>query len=140
MGGLDRQVLAEKAAAIERHLRRVSERLPPNVEDFVPGTDAADAVILNLWQAVQVAIDLALATCLHLGLGTPESYGEAFTRLAAAGHIGDDLARRLVQAAGFRNQVAHAYGNLDMERVYRAAERGPEDLRAFVAALEELER
>lgn len=36
MGGLDRQVLAEKAAAIERHLRRVSQRLPSGAGDLEP--------------------------------------------------------------------------------------------------------
>lgn len=71
-------------------------------------------------------------------MGGLESCGEAFSPLAAAGHLDDDLARRLVQAAGFRNQVAQVYGNLDRERVYRAGERGPEDLRSFVAALEKL--
>lgn len=140
MGGLDRQVLAEKAAAIERHLRRVSQRLPADPDDLEPATDATDAVVLHLWQAVQLVIDLALAACLHLNLGTPESYGDAFARLAGVGYLDDDLARRLVRAAGFRNQVAHAYENLDMKRVYDAAEQGPHDLRAFLAALERLVR
>jgi len=138
MGSLDRQLLAEKAAAVERHLRRVAERLPAEPGGLEPNTDASDAVILHLWQAVQLVIDLALATCLQLDLGTPENYGDAFARLRDAGHLDEDLARRLVRAAGFRNQVAHAYEKLDMERVREAAERGPEDLRAFLSVLETL--
>lgn len=140
MGGLDREILAEKAAAIERHLDRVSQRLPAKAADLEPATDATDAVVLHLWQAVQLVIDLALAACLHLNLGTPENYGDAFARLAEAKYLDADLAQRLVRAAGFRNQVAHAYENLDMERVYQAAERGPDDLRAFLAALQRLVR
>lgn len=135
MGGLDRQVLAERAAAIERHLERVAARLPADAEDFGPSTDASDAVVLHLWQAVQLTIDLALAACLHLKLGTPENYGDAFTRLAESGHLDDALARRLVRAAGFRNLVAHAYEQMDMARVYRAAEEGPADLRAFLGVV-----
>lgn len=134
MGGLDRPVLAERAAAIERHLRRVEARLPARPEDFKPGTDASDVVILHLWQAVQLTIDLALAACLHLKLGSPQDYGDAFQKLAEAGDLDEDLARRLVRAAGFRNQVAHAYEKLDLARVYRAAQEGPADLRAFLAA------
>ena len=136
MGGLDRPVLAEKAAAIERHLARVESRLPSDPEDFKPSTDASDVVILHLWQAVQLTIDLALAACLHLKLGTPQDYGDAFRRLAEAGHLDGHLAKRLVQAAGFRNQVAHAYEKLDMTRVHRAAKEGPADLRAFLAAVQ----
>jgi uncharacterized protein YutE (UPF0331/DUF86 family) len=136
MGGLDRPVLAEKVAAIERHLGRVEARLPADPEDFKPSTDATDAVILHLWQAVQLTIDLALAACLHLKLGTPEDDGDAFQKLAEAGYLGENLARRLVQASGFRNQVAHAYEKLDLARVHRAAAEGPADLRAFLAAVE----
>jgi len=33
-----------------------------------PVTDASDAVILHLWQATQLAIDLAMAACLSLKL------------------------------------------------------------------------
>ena len=36
-----------------------------------------------------------------------------------------------------KNAVAHAYGKLDMDRVYLAAREGPADLRAFLAALAE---
>ncbi len=92
-------------------------------------------MILHLWQAVQLTIDLAVTACLRFKLGTPEDYGDAFLRLSQAGYVDSDLARRLVRAAGFRNQVAHAYEKLELERVYRAAAEGPADLRAFLAAL-----
>ena len=124
--------------AVERHLRRVAERLPPSAEQLQPSSDASDAVILHLWQATQIAIDLAMAACLHLKLGTPASYGEAFRMLAAAGRIDAALGDRLVRAAGFRNVVAHAYESLDMQRAHEAATRGPSDLRAFLAALRDV--
>lgn len=135
MAGLDRQILAERAAAIERHLERVAARLPADAAYLEPSTDASDAVILHLWQAVQLTIDLALTACLQLKLGTPENYGDAFSRLEDAGHLDPSLARRLVRAAGFRNLVAHAYEKMDMSRVYRAAAEGPADLRAFLGVL-----
>jgi uncharacterized protein YutE (UPF0331/DUF86 family) len=134
---LDRELLAEKAAAIERHLRRVAEKLPRDFEDFLPMTDASDSVILHLWQAVQSVIDLATAACGHFSLGAPQNYGEAFQRLAESGYLRSELAARLIRAAGFRNVVAHAYEMIDMDRVYRAAQEGPADLRAFLAALQE---
>jgi uncharacterized protein YutE (UPF0331/DUF86 family) len=135
VSGLDRTLLAEKLAAVERHLARVAERLPADPEDLKPATDASDAVILHLWQAVQLVIDLALAACLHHHLGTPTNYGDAFRRLAGAGLLDAELATRLTRAAGFRNVVAHTYERLDMARVHRAATEGPADLRAFFATL-----
>ena len=135
MTPLDKDLLAERAMAAERHPRRVADRLPADPSGFRPGTDASDAVILHLWQAVQIVIDLALSACLHLRLGTPATYADAFHRLAGAGALEASLADRLVRAAGFRNLVAHAYEDLDMMRVHRAASEGPPDLRAFLAAL-----
>ena len=135
MSPLDRDVLAERAMVVDRHLARVAARLPDHPEDLLPATDTSDAVVLHLWQATQLIIDLAMAACLEFALGTPANYGDAFQRLARAGVIDDSLAQRLVRAAGFRNVVAHAYESLDMPRVFRAAKDGPSDLRAFIAAL-----
>jgi uncharacterized protein YutE (UPF0331/DUF86 family) len=138
MSPFDRAVLAERANALNRHLARVGNRLPERESDLVASTDAADAVILHLWQATQIVIDLAVSLCVARGLGTPQSYADAFRRLQEAGVLESDLADRLVRAAGFRNVVAHAYENLDMVRVHRAASAGPADLRVFVRTLEQL--
>ena len=135
MSPFDKALLAERSMAVERHLRRVADRLPQSADQLEPATDAADAVVLHLWQATQIVIDLAMAACLALKLGTPASYADAFRRLQAAGVIDTALADRLVHAAGFRNVVAHAYDSLDMRRVHEAAVRGPADLRGFVAHL-----
>ncbi|MBM3219151.1 MAG: DUF86 domain-containing protein [Candidatus Rokubacteria bacterium] len=124
--------------AVERHLARVRDRLPADPATLRPSTDASDAVILHLWQATQIVIDLAVAACLHLKLGAPASYADAFRRLSAQGHLDADLAARLMRAAGFRNVVAHAYEQLDMVRVHRTASDGPSDLRRFLAALRPL--
>jgi uncharacterized protein YutE (UPF0331/DUF86 family) len=122
-------------AVIEQRLARVKELLPSSSEEIRPMTDPSDLLLFHLWQAVQAAIDLAVAACVHFRLGAPRNDGEAFQRLAQAGFLDPGLAGRLVQAVGFRNAVAHAYHKLDMERVYRAAKEGPADLRAFLAAL-----
>ena len=120
---------------IRRHLARVAERLPVQAAELRPATDASDAVILHLWQAVQVVIDLAVSACLRWDLGAPATYAEAFRRLAGAGIIDEALATRLARAAGFRNVIAHAYDQLDMSRVFRAATEGPRDLETFLSAL-----
>jgi len=131
----DRAVLAERAMAVERHRQRVAERLPASPADMQPATDVSDAVILHLWQATQIVIDLAMAACLTLKLGTPASYADAFRRLEQANVVEAALADRLVRAAGFRHVVAHAYDTLDIRRVHAAATAGPADLRAFLALL-----
>jgi len=120
---------------VRRRLARVAERLPAQISDLQPMTDASDAVILHLWQAVQIVIDLAISTCLQWDLGAPATYAEAFRRPAGAGTFDDALATRLARAAGFRNVVAHAYEQLDMTPRLSRRTGWPRDLEAFLAAL-----
>lgn len=46
------EVFTEQVLAIERHLKRVSAKLPKTQDEFLANTDASDAVILHFWQAV----------------------------------------------------------------------------------------
>jgi uncharacterized protein YutE (UPF0331/DUF86 family) len=85
---IDRDVLAERVMAVERHLRRVADRLPASADELVASTDASDAVTLHLWQATQIVIDLAMAACLSLKLGTPSSSSGARDCLPNFGMLG----------------------------------------------------
>lgn len=135
MAALDKEILAERVSAVERHLNRVQQCLPSNLEDFTPSSNSSDAVILHLWQAVQIVIDTALSSCVHLRLGSPSSYADAFVKLASEGFLDKELAIRLTHAAGFRNRIVHAYEDLDMEKIFKIAKEGPKDLKAFLAAV-----
>jgi uncharacterized protein YutE (UPF0331/DUF86 family) len=130
---VDRETFAAKAAAVERHLQRVGSRLPPPGAVLEPASDVSDAVVLHLWQAVQLVLDIALGSCPRLGLPVPRSYGEALDILAGAGRLPRPLAERLVKAVAFRNRVAHVDENLDLAVVAEAAREGPADLRAFLS-------
>lgn len=136
----DRELLAERSAAVLRHLDRVAEHLPSDPTDLRPLSSETDTVVLHLWQAVQVVIDLAVSTCVRLGLGSPPTYADAFRLLAGADVIDDHLANRLARAAGFRNLLLHAYASLDLSRVHTIATDGPADLRTFLAALRDHDR
>lgn len=94
----------------------MAAHLPVHPDDLRPMTSSTDTVVLHLWRAVQVVIDLAVSTCVRLGLGSPPTYADAFRQLAAADLLPDDLADRLARAAGFRNLVVNGYGQLDLRR------------------------
>lgn len=129
------EVLAERAAAVRRHLDRVRSRLPEQPDGLEPMSDVTDAVVLHLWQAIQIVIDTAVSACVSAGLGSPTSYGEAFRSLGRHGMLDPELAQRLARAAAFRDLIVHASAELDLRRVHEAATRGPDDLLAFLVAL-----
>ncbi len=131
---IDKEILAERTAAVERHLERVKKCLPDTEEVFTPLSEASDTVILHLWQAIQLIIDMATSACVHFKLSAPVSYADAFLKLGEAGYLDKSLATRLSHAAGFRNRIVHAYEKLDMRKVYLIAQNGPSDLKAFLAS------
>ena len=50
---IDRELLAERSAAVGRHLDRIAGHLPREAAELLPETAAADTVILHRWQAVR---------------------------------------------------------------------------------------
>ncbi len=126
------QRFALKINAIRRHLSRVSAQLPASAEALSPMSDASDAVILHLWQAVQGCIDVAVMLCADQNWSTPSNYGQAFRELGARQVLPTELVSQLERAVGFRNAIAHAYEHLDMHRVWQAASKGTSDLEAFL--------
>ncbi len=66
------------------------------------------------------AVDLAMEIVAKRGLGVPESYREAFVRLAQAGVLSPQDAKVLEGWAGLRNVLAHMYTRVDLDRLYAA--------------------
>lgn len=127
--------LAAKLRAIDQHLARVDAMRQATRSDLAPMTDACDAVVLHLWHAVPLAIDVAVAECVARGLGSPADHGTAFRALSDAAVLEGPFTERLVRAVGFRNVVAHGDEGLDLDQVWLAACEGPDDLRAFAQAV-----
>lgn len=88
--------------------------------------------------AAQCSLDLAMEIVAKRGLGAPETYREAFTRLAQAGVITAEQSVALQGWAGLRNVLSHMYTALDLDRLYQAMCEDKRILREFgrVAASE----
>ncbi len=95
----------------------------------------------DLWLQVSRALELAAQCCLDLAmeivakraLGTPETYRDAFVRLAGASVLSDEQARALQGWAGLRNVLAHMYTSIDYDRLYAALVEDKRHLRDFAA-------
>ncbi len=132
---MNRAVLARKISDLLMRVARVRELLPPTEEAFGRDRTAAEALILNLYLALQGCSDLALAVVADRGLGVPANVRDAHTLLARAGVVPVELSRRLAGAVGLRNRIAHEYGDLNLSRVYQAARDDLGDLEDFAKAV-----
>lgn len=129
------EVSARKIADILERIGRVRSLLPPTPELFEANRTEAEALILNLYLALQGCSDLALHVLADHGVGVAADARAAYGLLADAGLVDRDLSRRLAAAVGLRNRIAHEYTRLDLGRVYAIARDELGDLEAFAAAM-----
>ncbi len=132
---VDPDVLRRKTAQVLHHCDRLQRRATLSAADLERDEDLANIVLMDLQQAVQACLDLAVHVCADDNLGAPATYAEAFSLLSRAGRITPELARRLAGAAGLRNIIVHQYAELDFARVASAAHENLDDLRRFVAVV-----
>ena len=112
-------VLVNKAAAIERAVRRVREEHAGDDTNLLTNQTKQDAIILNLQRACESSIDAAMHLVRVHRLGVPQQTREAFDLLEAAHMLDDVLADRLRKMVGFRKVAIHDYQKLNLEIVRR---------------------
>jgi len=112
-------VLLNKAAAIERAVRRVREEHADDDTNLFGNQTRQDAIILNLQRACESSIDAAMHMVRVHRLGIPQDTRGAFDFLEQARMLEPRLAERLRKMVGFRNVAIHDYQKLNLEIVRR---------------------
>lgn len=116
-------VLINKAAAIERCVRRAREEYAADPAGFATNFTRQDAAILNIQRACEAALDMGQHLIRRERLGVPQSARDVFTLLAAGGWIDAPLADALKRMVGFRNIAVHEYQTLQLPITVRIIER-----------------
>jgi uncharacterized protein YutE (UPF0331/DUF86 family) len=106
-------VIENKASAVRKYLGILERYRCRGRAELETDVDLRGAVERYLYLAAQSAIDLAESVIAHRRLRKPTTYGEVFTILGEAGLLSEPLVGEMVRMAGFRNIVAHDYGDLD---------------------------
>ncbi len=128
-------VVLNKAAVIERCLKRVVEEYEGGEADLASDYTRQDAIVLNLLRASEASIDLAMHATRVGKLGLPQGSREAFALLEEAGWIEPHLSGRMQAMVGFRNIAVHDYQKLNLEIVRSILENHLNDFRAFSSVI-----
>lgn len=107
-------VLINKAATIERCVRRVREEYAYNPAAFETDYTRQDAAILNIQRACEAALDMGQHLVRREKLGVPQSARDVFALLAQGNWISAELAVSLKHMVGFRNIAVHDYQTLQL--------------------------
>jgi uncharacterized protein YutE (UPF0331/DUF86 family) len=132
---MDRLVVAEKLESLRRCMQRIEERRAGTAEALRADPDRQDILSLNITRAVQLCVDLAAHVLGDSEQPAPQTMGETFELLAAAGVITAALSKRMRGAVGFRNIAVHSYQAIDWEIVHAITHQGLDDFRQFAAAI-----
>jgi uncharacterized protein YutE (UPF0331/DUF86 family) len=128
-------VLINKAASIERCIRRAREEYAADPTSFADNFTRQDAAILNIQRACEAALDMGQHLIRRDRLGVPQSARDVFTLLAAAGYIESNLAEKLKRMVGFRNIAVHDYASLQLPVTVRIIETHLDEFLDYTRAL-----
>jgi len=110
-------VLLNKAAIIERCLKRIQEEYRGFEQELKTNYTKQDAILLNIQKACEATIDMAAHIVRLHSLGVPQSSRDIFVLLENAQIISSDLSNKLQMMVGFRNIAVHHYTVLDLDVV-----------------------
>lgn len=124
-------VALNKAAIIERCVRRAREVYGGLDANLTDDLTRQDSIVLNIQRVCEAAVDLAMHLVRVLRLGIPQESRDAFELLVGAGTLDRQLADGLKRMVGFRNVAVHDYQRLNLDIVRAILQRDLDDLLAF---------
>jgi len=127
---MDRDIIINKVAIIERCLKRIHEEYDNNAVNLKDYTKQ-DSIILNIQRACEASIDLSMHMIASNKWGVPQNSRDAFELLHANNVIDLSLLNRLKGMIGFRNIAVHNYQSLDLTILEKVIENNLRDLILF---------
>lgn len=124
-------VALNKAASIERAVKRVREEHAGDDANLLANQTRQDAIILNLQRACESSIDAAMHLVRIHKLGIPQESRDAFELLEKAGRLDASLSDRMKRMVGFRNVAVHDYQRLNLDIVRSIVRERLEDFIEF---------
>ena len=107
-------VLINKAAIIERCVKRAREEFDKNPATFSEDYTRQDAAILNILRTCEAALDMGQHLVRRDKLGVSQNARDIFQLLAEAKYIELSLAETLKKMVGYRNIAVHEYQTLQL--------------------------
>ena len=127
------ELVSFKASRILGRLERIRLGLAIGAEQFLCRVDLVEQVAFNLLLAVQESVDLVSHIVTDEGWGAPASLGDTFTFLYQHGVITAETAAAMQRGTKLCNLIAHAYGDVEPNKLFVAATAGIGQIEGFLA-------
>ncbi|MFO8016760.1 MAG: DUF86 domain-containing protein [Candidatus Woesearchaeota archaeon] len=128
--------IKDKAEEIERYLDELSGIIPETFEQYETSNLDKAACERYFERIIEAVVDLAFLLIKEKRCKTPEEDKQAFDILSDENIITKELSEKLKDAKGMRNIIAHEYGKIDDDLVFRAIkEKLGDDVDEFIRAV-----
>jgi uncharacterized protein YutE (UPF0331/DUF86 family) len=134
---VDGDVIVDKLRYINRYTNDLKQIRGMSKEEYVEDMVTQRAVERTLMNLVQACIDLAQHIRSAEDLSPTETAKQEMQALGNADIISRETQEKMEEAIGFRNILAHRYGDIDHEVVYDVLH---DDLRWFEQFQQEIAR
>jgi uncharacterized protein YutE (UPF0331/DUF86 family) len=131
-------VIENKISAVNKYLTILKHYQKYSLRQIESSLDLRGAVERYLYLAAQATIDLAEAVIAYKHYRKPATQAEAFRILNEEGIIKTALTAKMIQMTGFRNIIAHDYGNIEYDIVFQVLHQGAKDIKSFVKCVKDL--
>ncbi len=128
----------DKIDKIENYLNELKDIVPDKLEEYESNNLIKAACERYFEKIVEAITDIAFMTIAKKKFEIPEDDIDSFRILLKHKIIREDLYKRLKQAKGMRNILAHQYGTIDNKIVFHAiTEELKKDTKEFIKAIKE---
>jgi len=115
---VDEEVFVAKLEDVDEFRSDLEEMRGMSRQAYLDDVVVQRAVERTLMNLVQATIDLASHVRRSEDLGPAETSKEEIDRVHEAGILSSETSSKLQEAVGFRNVLAHRYGEIDHDIVY----------------------
>lgn len=125
---VDEDIVVDKLRLIDQYVEELHEMREIERSEYVSNVVLQRAVERTLMNCIQACIDVAAHIRKSEDVGPARTSREQFEALADVDILTDQTRDTMEEATGFRNVLAHRYGDIDHEIVYDVLH---EDLQYF---------
>lgn len=130
----------DKIKEIEKFLTEFKEIIPSDFEEYRNNLEKKAACERYLEKIIEAIVDLAFITIKIKKMRMPQDDIDAFNILLEKKVIDNVLAKKLKDAKGMRNILAHEYGKIDDKLVFEAVKNEIEDdVNNFIKKIKDLD-
>jgi len=122
----------------ENSLQNLNELSNLPEEEFLKNKHYIASAKYNLLITIEACIDIAYHIISKNRMRLPRDYADSFKVLVENNVISEDLSKRLMLMARFRNRLVHIYWDVDDRMVYHYIKENISDVEEFLKRIREL--